>query len=543
MRWIVTSDRQHRAIFALALFLAVPALLGAQDSGGQTGVPNAATDASAQKPDPGAVLKLLQQMQAELRDLHAEVKDLRSQQQASALESDQLRKELAAAQAQLVILNAPAPPEAPVVASGPTAATATAGSAPESSTSLDRIAKVEENQQMTDAKLADLNQSKVESGSRYRLRLTGILLFNIFGNQGTVDNIDFPQIATRQNFLFNDHSIGGSMRQSQIEIQAFGPTIAGARSSADLQFDFAGGFPNQPNGSSFGVMRLRTGTFRFDWANTSIVAGQDTLFFSPLTPTSLATIATPALSYSGNLWAWTPQIRVEHDFKISDSAGLKVQAGFLDPWSGEGPISEYFRGPSWGENSGVPAVAARVAWTQKLGEQKFVLGAGGYYSHQDWGFDRSIDSWVSTLDLSLPLTSRLEFTGQFFRGRALGGVDGGIGQSVIWNGSLADPTVGLHGLDAVGGWAQMKFKATPKLQFNAAFGQDNPFAAKLRLFNGNPIYNGFSYSKNQSGFVNLIMQPRSDVVFSFEYRRIWSFPLDDAANTANSLSFSLGYIF
>ena len=38
-----------------------------------------------------------------------------------------------------------------------------------------------------------------------------------------------------------------------------------------------------------GVLRLRTGIVRFDWADTSIVAGQDSLFFAPLVPTSLAT--------------------------------------------------------------------------------------------------------------------------------------------------------------------------------------------------------------------------------------------------------------
>ena len=47
-----------------------------------------------------------------------------------------------------------------------------------------------------------------------------------------------------------------------------------------------------------GLVRLRTGTFRMDWADTSVIAGQDTLFFAPLAPTSIATLAVPALSYS-----------------------------------------------------------------------------------------------------------------------------------------------------------------------------------------------------------------------------------------------------
>ena len=84
--------------------------------------------------------------------------------------------------------------------------------------------------------------------------------------------------------------------------------MAGARTSADVNLDFGGGFPDAPNGAWMGLVRMRTATVRLDWTNTSIVAGQDRLFFVPLAPTSIATLATPALSYAGNLWAWTPQV-------------------------------------------------------------------------------------------------------------------------------------------------------------------------------------------------------------------------------------------
>ena len=263
----------------------------------------------------------------------------------------------------------------------------------------------------------------------------------------------------------------------------------------------------------------------------------------PLSPTSIASIATPPLSYSGNLWNWTPQVRIEHTVAVSDSARLKFQGGILDPWSGDFPDTQYMRSATWGESSGVPAVAGRVAWTQEIGSQDFTLGAGGYFSRQDWGFQRAVDSWLSSFDLMLPLGTRFEFSGQFYRGRALGGLGGGIGQSVLWNGSLADPTVAVHGLDSIGGWAQLKYRATPKLQFNSAFGLDNPFSYQLRAFGSNLGPYSQIYSKNQSGLVNFIYQPRSDLLFSFEYRRIWTLQLDGTSNTANHLNLSMGYIF
>ena len=127
------------------------------------------------------------------------------------------------------------------------------------------------------------------------------------------------------------------MRQSEIGFEVFGPRVAGARTRADLQVDLAGGFPAVPNGINSGLMRLRTATMRMDWENTSVIVGQDGLFFSPSSPTSFATLAQPALSYAGNLWSWVPQIRVEHRFALGENSSLLLQGGILDPLSGEAP--------------------------------------------------------------------------------------------------------------------------------------------------------------------------------------------------------------
>jgi len=490
--------------------------------------------AASQKMDLATVGVLLQQLQAQVQDLHVQVKELKTQQQSAKAESEELRKELDVAKSQLVALATPVNNVPPgQAAPGP------AGGA----TTDERIDSLEEAQQLADSKTAEQSQTKVESGSKYRVRLSGLLLFNMFENRGTVDNIDFPQLAMAPNPLSSGGSFGASLRQSQIGIQAFGPTIAGARTSADVQFDFAGGFPETPNGDSFGIMRLRTGTVRFDWENTSLVAGQDTLFFSPLSPTSLATLAAPALAYSGNLWSWTPQLRVEHKFAVSKSSSFSAQGGILDSLSGELPPSGYYRYPTWGESSGQPAYAVRVAWTQEVNGQNLTLGAGGYYGRQAWGFGRNVDSWAGTIDATVPLGSKFDFTSQFYRGRAIGGLGGGIGQSVIWNGSLIDPATDVNGLDSFGGWAQLKFKATSKLQFNGAFGLDNPFAGELREYTGNTALYPVPLSKNESGLVNFIYQPRSDIVFSLEYRRLKTFTLDSSPNSANVVNLSVGYIF
>ena len=174
--------------------------------------------------------------------------------------------------------------------------------------------------------------------------------------------------------------------------------------------------------------------------------------------------------------------------------------------------------------------------------QDFTVGVGGYYGRQDWGFSRSVDGWAGTADLTLPLGKRFEFTGAFYRGRAVAGLGGGIGQSVLLNGPFINPATTFRGLDSMGGWAQLKFKVKSNFEINGAFGSDNPFAGELRQYNAHTIYPG-SYTRNLSPLVNFIYQIRSDILFSTEYRYLRSTVLDSGSYSANHINLSLGYIF
>jgi len=499
------------------------------------------------EPEIRALADLIRDLQAQVQTLNSQLSELRTEEQLTREEAHALRQELELAGERL-----PRSDDATLKTSAASPASTPQGYSPPSRTASPGQTQTpsgapgsEEDQQLVEGKLNDLYQTKVESGSKYRLRLSGLVLLNMFENRGTVENQDYPEIAEspqREIVHVSPGVFGASLRQSQIKVQAFGPDIAGARTSADVEFDFAGGFPNTPNGATMGLVRLRTGTIRLDWANTSLVAGQDHLFFAPIAPTSLATLAIPALSYAGNLWAWTPQVRVEHRMVLSEASSLSLQAGILDSLSGEYPEDSFVRYPSWGEMSGQPAYAARVSLNQRVFGQNFTVGFGGYYGRQNWGFSRNVDGWTGTTDVTLPLGKLFEFSGEFYRGRAVGGFGGGIGQSVLLTGAFSDPATSFRGLDSMGGWAQLKFKPRTNFEINGAIGVDNPFANELRHFNANTIYPN-TYTRNLSPLVNFIYQLRSDILFSTEYRRLQTTVLDNGSNKANVLNLSLGYIF
>lgn len=484
------------------------------------------------------------ELQQQIRELQAAVSEIRQESAQYRAETQALRTELDATRAELrQQRSTQAEVSAAELQAAPSTGDASVAQATLPSSNSDRLAKLEEEYQLLSGKIDDQYQTKVESASKYRVRFSGIVLLNLFNNEGRVDNIDFPSLALQPPPGFSGGSFGGTLRQSQLGFEVFGPKLLGARTAADLQFDFAGGFPNAPEGVNTGLVRLRTGTMRLDWAHTSIVAGQDVLFFSPLTPTSFASLATPSLAYAGNLWNWVPQVRVEHRFVLSEKSGLTVQGGILDPVSGEPPPNEYYRQPQAGELSRQPAIASRVAWTHSMFGQPLTLGAGGYYSAQDYGFARTVTAWAGTADWDLPLGSRLALSGEFYRGRALGGLGGGIGRSVIFSEPLTDSSASVLGLNSIGGWSQLKIKATPRLEFNAAFGQDNPYAADVRYFPYAHSYLNPALVRNRGTFGNVIYRPRSDLLLSAEYQHLRTFTIDNNSRTGDHINLMMGILF
>jgi hypothetical protein len=545
----LSHPRRPFQIFLLAgWFIASAVAARGQDVRSAASSGTAPANSPATPEDVRALSGLIRDLQEQVQTLNTQLGDLRKEQERTTAEARELRHELDAikglpAQGGTGPLNPYGPPPANRPAGQSASIQASEPAQPQTAES--RIATLEEQMDVTEGKVNDQYQTKVESGSKYRLRLSGIVLLNLVENHGTVDNLDFPSFAeSRQSEEphASPSAFGASLRQSQIKLQAFGPDVAGAHTSADINFDFAGGYAAAPNGNTMGLVRLRTGTVRFDWGNTSIVGGQDRLFFAPLAPTSLATIATPALSYAGNLWAWTPQVRIEHRVILSDSSSLSVQGGILDNTSGDLPNDPISRYPTWGEQSGQPAYAARVAWTHAMSGQNLTVGLGGYYGRQDWGFSRGVDGWAGTVDLALPLGKRWEFTGAFYRGRAVAGLGGGIGQSVYPNGPFFAQTTVFRGLDSMGGWAQMKFKVRSNLEINTAFGLDNPFDGELRKAYST-FYAGQALSRNIVPLANFIYQIRSDILFSVEYRYLDTSILDTGSNRASHVNVSLGYIF
>jgi uncharacterized coiled-coil protein SlyX len=471
-----------------------------------------------------------------------------AQLEQSQRELDEMRQQLLALQRQMAQSGSVAtPPESPGAAAAATSA-APQSAPPSTAAAIDDL---QERQALQESEIATHEQTKVESASKYPVKITGLLLLNGFVNTRQVDMAATPTIAVP-----GSGSTGASVRQTMLGIDARGPHLFGARSYADLSVDFDGSSQSTISAANYtgyysatsGLLRLRNAHAGLQWQHTGAYFSLDRPIFSPDAPTSLTAVAEPALAWSGNLWTWSPQLAVTRDVGLPGSRGVRLQAGLMDV--GDAPLSPLVSSPvtsstppTGAQQSRWPGEEARIALigSKPEGSQ---LGFGGYFApHLSSLVGRRFNSWAGTLDVRLLLPARLEFSGSFYRGQALGGLGGGGYKDFAYRVDSDTGGYYFQSLDDIGGWAQLKEKVSERLELNAASGLDNLFAGQLRQFAvmGGTMYQNLARNRTYSG--NVIYSPSAYLLFSLEYRSLKSSPVSGAPAGSNVIGVTAGYKF
>jgi TolA-binding protein len=406
------------------------------------------------------------------------------------------------------------------------------------------VGAMREQQDAMQAEIKQHDQTKVETFSKYPLRLSGLILFNAFSNAGVVDDTQVPTVALTRVPGASHGSSGANLRQTLLALDANGPRMAGARSSANVSVDFFGGATTNSYGytSTEGVVRMRQSWVSLDWYRTTAQAGYTVPLISPLSPTSYATVAQPGMAGSGNLWTWSPQLRVEQRIPFTEQRRIALEGGLIDP-----PASSYYTSTQLDspvEASRHPGYEGRVSYAADGSHngvpRPFVLGIGGYSAHQLYTNTPQIHAWALTGDWQIPIYKWFSLSGEAYRGRALGGLGGGTYKDIF---TATDSTTGRSrttGVATVGGWTQLKFGLSSTLQANAAFGLDDAFATNFDGFN---LPSTSPTARNSSVVGNFIYRPKSYLIFSPEYRHIRTWPYEGSAFVANIFTLTAGYEF
>jgi hypothetical protein len=470
---------------------------------------------------------------SELDQMRRQLQETQSQLNASMKLIDALRHDVDDLRSRLVPLatDVSVANIAPVVGEGENAAA-----------SIPTVEDADKDPSFLSAKIKELHQVKVESGSKYSVKFSGMVLFNAYHNTGNVDIVDLPNLAFGQAPNTPNGNVGATLRQTVMRVDVTGPTLWGARTSGDVSFDFYGGAAATQYGVTAGIMRMRTANLQLDWDHTTVRIGQDTPFISPLSPTSYATVAEPGLSWAGNLWVWTPQVVVEHRIITGENTSFVLQGGILDPLTEEIPYTQ-FRSTTAGEASGVPAFAGRIALDHSSSPRlPFTIGFGAYQSRHRYELLKPYNSWTANADFMFAPAKQVEFTGEWYYGQGAGGLGGGIWTSAVFN-AAASPTAVLP-LHSTGGWGQIKLKPISRFEINAAMGQDENRGNDLRFFPVGWTSGGYpALQKNRAQMVNFVVKPNSVLLFGVEYRHLFTAPSLGKSATGEHVNFFAGIRF
>ncbi len=379
--------------------------------------------------------------------------------------------------------------------------------------SEDRLAKLEEQVEINSAQIREHAQTKVEADSRFRVRLFGMVLANTYLNTADSSQRSSPTGAPAPSTFaaVRQRNFGATLRQTTLGLAMNGPRLGNARLSAETEFDFYGGTFEEYEGTPLGALRLRTASISLDWDRTSFIAGLRQPMISPLNPSSIAAVWYAPLSEAGNLWQWRPQLILEHRLPVRESSEMVLQGGLMMPF-GETLESVTVEG---GLN-----YQGRVAFRRHPdAENRVEFGVGGFAGRRNFPLRRNLTAYAVSTDWLIPLGERFELSGEayFSKGNNLGLQSGARADAFYaLSGPLGSRTTTIRGVHAFGGWTQLSFMARRNLDFNLAFGSEDPRNSDLRDGNRAPA----ARYRNQVGSANFIYQMRPNFLISLEYRRM-----------------------
>jgi hypothetical protein len=374
-------------------------------------------------------------------------------------------------------------------------------------------APLAERVEVAEQRVAELDQTRVTSDNKLPVSLTGMLLFNAYLNGRASGGGQYPTVLPPAGRASGG---GATFRQTVLGLRVDGPTVLGGgkvNGSVFMDFFSGGTGLNQ-------TMRLRVATLDVAWKRTTVGFAFDKPVMAPREPDSLAQVGVSALTGSGNLWLWQPQVRVEHRLNWKDRAGLRAQAGiYQTAEGGTGLAADY--GDSLAPSR--PGYEGRFElWTQRGGRRVEI--APGFHLSSSRVVGKSIPSRIYTVDWLIRPFSRVDFTGQYFAGQNTG-VVGGLRQGI----SIRDRIP--EAVHSQGGWAQLKIRASQRTSFHLFAGQQDDrnrnlsrdgiaknqsYGANLMYRWGANLMTGFAASQvRTSYFGNTRINPHYDLAIAY----------------------------
>jgi hypothetical protein len=244
-----------------------------------------------------------------------------------------------------------------------------------------------------------------------------------------------------------------------------GPEIGGLgdpKVSGKLETDFY----NATGTDSREALRIRVAYLTLQWDHFAFQAGQMWDVISPLFP-----VVNPdnVMWFAGNLGDRRPQVRGDLNFGESTRFDLQVMAGNTGAIDAQDAEANGFKD---GDQSGVPTLQARAAVSTPMLDWKKNVEFGIWAHRAKEQTDTPVagttnfNSSAYGIDLQVPVyQDRVWFKGEYWMGRNLGDVRGGIVQDINGNGKP---------IRSQGGFAEFGVKTCDHIDVYAGYSFDNP---------------------------------------------------------------------
>lgn len=374
-----------------------------------------------------------------------------------------------------------------------------------------------ERQEVSEHRIEELAQTKLESSQRYPIQLTGMGLFNAFSNGRFGGSAQDPVVAALDS---SPVSAGGTLRQTVLGLTFQSPrALWGGSVSGSLYMDFFGGSSQSLNH----LLRLRVATIQVNWAHTTFALGQDKPLVSRREPNSLAQVGVSPLTAAGNPWLWQPQARVEQRFDLSNKTSVRAEAGVFQTSEANGQPS-YIVSEIQGAR---PALEGRIALRHNFSDERVIEVAPVFHTSTSHVGGVAVPSRLFGADLLIKPSSKFEITGLAFSGKNFAnlGALGGI--------TAVDPERPIP-VRGEGGWAQLRIMPTQKLSFDFYGGQQDDRNRDLEAG---------SIAKNQYYAGNVMYLIAPNVMTSFELGHVRTTYLGIGTRTNNHYDLALAYLF
>lgn len=376
----------------------------------------------------------------------------------------------------------------------------------------------EERLEVTERRVEEQAQAKVEASQRMPLKISGMLVANLYKNTRWAAGADHPTTAAR---LPGRATAGLTFRQSVLGLEYHGAhTLWGGHVKGSVFADF---FEGTTENTLYAPARLRTATVEIDWGTRSLMVGQEKPLFSQRDPTSFSFIGVSPLTAAGNLWRWQPQIRFEQRVSLGGQTLLRAQAAILqtneDSTTGDARIAPERRRPG---------LEGRFEVGHKLDENRRIAIAPGFHVSTTHALGRQLPSRVWSVDWFANPWARLELSGLFWTGENVHHF------GALRQGLTLFPNGELRTVKAKGGWAQASVPFTNRVSLNLFGGVHDDRNRDLPAT---------GIGANHSGGVNLMMRIAPNLLLSVEALQTRTRFLTTGPRKNNRYDLSVVYLF